>query len=109
MPAKTKEQTKKQKPEKVPVRKAAELVLIQNGRPMHYREISRVAIEQGIVRVPKGKRNPDPEKTMKTVRSFLAGEAKDGDKFVRVDDGVFDLSPKAKAQEKKAAAEAPGA
>lgn len=87
--------TKPAKPVKVPARKAAEIVLLQNGKPMHYREITRVAVEQGIVKVPKGKR-VNADKTMKTMRSFLAGSAKDGDKFVRVDDGVFDLTPAAR-------------
>jgi hypothetical protein len=85
---------KTKKPERVPVRRATEVVLLNHGKPMHYREISRKAIEQGIIKLPKGKRKADPTKTETTVRSFLCAE--EGDKFVRVGPGVFDLSPTAR-------------
>jgi hypothetical protein len=98
----------KKKVEKVPAREAARVVLLEAGRPMHYREISKQAIEQGIIRVRGGRGKPDPDKTMKTIRSFLAGSAAEGKEFVRVDSGVFDLKdrPKAKAAAAKVAAKA---
>jgi hypothetical protein len=85
---------KADKPVKVPAREAAELVLLDAGRPMHYREITKTALEQGIVRVrgANPRKKPDFDKTMKTIRSFLAGSVTEADsKFVRVDSGVFDL------------------
>lgn len=99
----------KAKEPKVPARRAAEVVLLDAGRPMHYREITRVALERGIVAVRGNPRKkPDPEATMKTIRSFLAGQAQvEGSKFVRVDSGVFDLKERqqtATAAAKKRAA-----
>lgn len=85
---------------KMPAREATDVVLLQEGKPLHYREITRKAIENGLVRVKKGKRKPDPDATMKTIRSYLC--AAEGDKFVRVAPGIFDLTPKAKAALKKA-------
>ena len=89
--------------ERIPVREATEVVLLNNGKPMHYREITRVAIEQGLVKAPKGKRKVDPDKTIKTVRSYLCSE--EGDKFVRVGPGVFRLTPAARKAIKKAQAD----
>ena len=95
----------KAKQDKLPARQAAEVVLLENGKPMHYREITRVALEQGIVKVKKG---ATPEQTEKTMRSYLAGCAQMGVKFKRVDPGVFDLKSRprkrAKSGEKKEAA-----
>lgn len=98
---------KPQKTEKVPAREAAKVVLMQAGRPMHYREITKVALEQGIIRVRGGSRKkPDPDKTMRTIRSYLC-EA-EGKEFVRIDTGVFDLKERVekatKAAKKRAAA-----
>jgi hypothetical protein len=105
--------TKKQqaKPTKVPAREAAKVVLLDAGRPMHYREITREALERGLVKVRGGgRRKPDPDKTLKTIRSFLAGSVQAEDsEFVRVDAGVFDLKDrpkKATAAAKKVAAKA---
>lgn len=87
---------KKKKPEPVSARQAAEVVLLQAGRPMHYREISKTALEQGLVRIRAG-RKPNAERTLKTIRSYLAGCA-DGSadaKFVRIEPGVFDLKDRA--------------
>lgn len=95
----------KPKVQKVPAREAAKVVLLEAGRPMHYREITQVALEQGIVKVRgNGRRRPNPEATMKTIRSFLAGTvAEDGTEFVRVDPGVFDLKPEARKKARAAA------
>ena len=84
------------KTEKLPARKAAEVVLLQNGAPMHYREITKQAIENGLVRVKKGKRKVDEGATMKTIRSYLCAE--EGARFVRVDTGIFDLTDKARKE-----------
>lgn len=87
---------KPDKPVKVPAREAAQVVLLNAGRPMHYREITREAIEQGIVKVRgSSRKKPDFEKTMKTIRSFLCEH--EGDMFVRVDSGVFDFKDRSKA------------
>ncbi|MET0604203.1 MAG: HTH domain-containing protein [Baekduia sp.] len=97
---------------KVPARKAAEVVLLDAGRPMHYREITRIALERNIVAVRGNPRKkPDPDATMKTIRSFLAGQAQDeNSKFVRVDSGIFDLKERQQtattAAKKRAAAKA---
>jgi hypothetical protein len=88
MPGKPK--TNEKSPPKVTAREAVEVVLLDAGRPMHYREIARVALERGIVKVRGGKK-PDEQATIRTVRSYLAGSAAAGDKFVRIDPGVFDL------------------
>lgn len=90
------------KPEKVPVREATEIVLLEAGKPLHYREISRKAIEGGLIKLRGGKRKADPDKVMKTVRSYLCAE--EGDKFKRVAPGIFDLTPQARAAIKKATA-----
>lgn len=82
------------KPAKVTAREAARVVLLNAGHSMHYREISREAVEQGIVRVrgKRGRAKADPVKTMKTIRSFLCESVQDPDsEFVRVDAGVYDL------------------
>lgn len=84
---------------KMPARAATDVVLLQAGKPLHYREITRQAIENGLIRVRKGKRKPDPDKTMKTVRSYLC--AAEGDKFVRVGPGIFKLTPQARKAIKK--------
>jgi hypothetical protein len=110
MPAKAPQQKTQQKKAKVPAREAAKVVLLEAGRPMHYREITQVALEQGIVKVRGGgRKKPNPDATMKTIRSFLAGTVAEEDtEFVRVDPGVFDLKPdarkKARAAAKKVAA-----
>jgi hypothetical protein len=70
--------------------KAAEVVLLSQGRPMHYTEITRVALETGVVKLT-GK---TPEATMS---AYLAKAAKAGDTFVRVEPGIFDLKARAKA------------
>lgn len=90
-PAK-KRAAKKAQLERVPARQAAVQVLEQAGRPMHYREITAVALEQGIVKVKKG---ATEEQTMRTIRSYLAGCAAEGVRFVRLDPGVFDLKDRA--------------
>jgi hypothetical protein len=93
----------KTKTEKLSKRQATDVVLLQAGKPLHYREITRIALENGLVRVKKGKRKPDPEATMKSVRSYLCAE--EGEKFVRVAPGIFNLTPQArKALKAKAAA-----
>lgn len=100
---------KKQKTQdQLPAREAATVVLFNAGRPMHYREISQVALEQGIVRVKKG---ASAGATEKTIRSYLAGCAAEGVKFKRMEPGVFDLTAaarraveKARAKEEAAAA-----
>jgi hypothetical protein len=96
---KTKTTTTK-KPKKVSAREAAEVVLLSEGRPMHYREISKVALERGIVAVRGGKR-PNPARTMKTMRSYLAGCAQQDVKFVRIEPGVFDLKDRTAKSEQK--------
>jgi hypothetical protein len=99
------------KAQKVPARQAAKVVLLEANRPMHYREITKKALEAGIVKVRGGKGKPNPEATMKTIRSYLAGCAAEGVEFVRVDAGVFAIkeSPakKVAAKKKAAAAKAP--
>lgn len=87
--------------QKMPARAAAKVVLLEAGRPMHYREIAKRAIDENLVRVRGGDplKEADPEATMKTIRSFLCGETQraergDGESdFVRVDAGVYDLRP----------------
>lgn len=100
----------KKKVAKVPVREAARIVLLESGRPMHYREIAKVAVEQGIVKVRGKRRKPKLDATVKTVRSYLAGEAaREGEgQFVRVDPGVFDIRnrKKVEAAAKRAVAKA---
>jgi hypothetical protein len=92
------------KANKVPAREAAKVVLLEAGRPMHYREITQVALEQGIVKVRGKRRKPDPDATMKTIRSYLAGSvASENTEFVRVDSGVFDLKPEARKKARAAA------
>lgn len=93
--------------EKLPARQAAEVVLIEAGKPMHYREITKQVLERSLIKVKRGHK---PEQTLKTIRSFLAGEVqKKGSKFVRVDSGVFDIRDRrtakgaATAQKQKAA------
>lgn len=85
----------------VSARDAAEVVLLAEGKALHYREISRLALERGLVKV-RGKRKPNLDRTTKTMRSYLAGCAAKGEKFVRIDPGVFDLKvrPKTKASAK---------
>jgi hypothetical protein len=88
---------------KLTAREAVKVVLPEAGRPMHYREISRAMVERGIVKVRRG---ATPEQTMKTVRSFLAGEVQDETKdaeFVRLEPGVFDLKKRPRARKRAAA------
>jgi len=87
------------KPQKVTAREAAEVVLLSEGRPMHYREISRVALERGIVAV-RGGRRPNPARTTKTIRSYLAGCVQQDVKFVRIEPGVFDLKDRTAQSDK---------
>lgn len=99
------------KPQKVSAREAARVVLLNAGRPMHYREISREAVEQGIVKVrgKHGRAKADPVKTMKTIRSYLCESVQHpGSEFVRVDTGIYDLRDRKKADAavKKVAARA---
>lgn len=63
---------------------AAEVVLLNQGRAMHYTEITRIALETGIVKLA-GK---TPAATM---GAYLAKAVLAGDTFVRVEAGVFDL------------------
>lgn len=104
---------KQVKPEKLPAREAARVVLLGAGGPMHYREITKVALEQGLVKVRgSSRRKPKFEQTVKTVRSYLAGSvAEKGSEFVRVEPGVFDFRnrKKAEAAAKKAAERAKAA
>lgn len=67
-------------------RAAVELVLLRAGRPMHYQEITRVALETGLLRTA----GETPEAT---VSAMLATRAKAGDTFVKVDPGIFNLLP----------------
>lgn len=90
----------KQKQNRMPAREATEVVLLNAGKPMHYREITRQAIESGLVRVKKGRRKVNADATMKTIRSYLCAE--EGDKFVRVGPGVFNLTAAGKRAAKKA-------
>lgn len=90
----TKGKAKAKEPErKLFAREAALVVLHDRGRPMHYREIARVAHEQDLIR-PKRTDNRVPElaKTVKTMRSYLNWQANltDGS-VVRLADGVFAL------------------
>lgn len=104
MEAKAEAATTAVKPEKVPARQAAEIVLIKAGRPMHYREITKEAIAMGIVKVRGKGRKPNEAKTMKTIRSFLC--EREGTEFIRVDQGVFDLKARAEAAAENAKAKA---
>jgi hypothetical protein len=79
--------------EPVPARKAAEVVLLEEGKPLHYQEIARLAMERKIVKVKKG---TTVDQTAKTVRSYLAGCAAENVRFVRVAPGVFDLKNRPK-------------
>lgn len=96
-PAARKRPAAKKAQEKLPARQAAVVVLERAGRPMHYREITKEALAQGIVKVKKG---ATEEATMKTIRSYLAGCAAEGVRVVRLDAGVFDLKDRAKAKAK---------
>lgn len=69
---------------------AAEIVLLQAGKALHYTEITRLALESGVLKLD-GK---TPEATMS---AYLAKAAKKGDTFVRVEPGIFDLKARAKA------------
>lgn len=79
-------------PRKPGVREAAAKVLLDEGRAMHYREITALAIERGLWE-PRGK---TPEASM---NAALAVEAKKGERFVRVAPSVFDLKERAKQPE----------
>ena len=103
MPSKSEKKTSEKatkKSRKVSAREAAEVVLLSEGRPMHYREISRVALERGIVAV-RGGRRPNPARTTKTIRSYLAGCVQQDVKFVRIEPGVFDLKDRTAPSEQK--------
>lgn len=71
-------------PRKPSGRDAAIRVLLNAGGPQHYREITRIAQESGMVEL-KGK---TPEATM---NAMLSTSAKAEDTFVKVSPGVFDL------------------
>lgn len=90
---KAKPKPAKPKAEKTSAREAAEVVLLEAGRPMHYREIAQKAVEKNLIRVKGRGRKPDVEKTTKTIRSYLAGSVQDpkNSQFVRLDPGIFDL------------------
>lgn len=70
---------------------AAEVVLLSEGRPMHYTEITRIALETGVVKL----RGLTPEATMS---AYLAKAVNAGDTFVRVDSGVFDLKARVESE-----------
>lgn len=66
-------------------KEAAEIVLLQEGGPLHYSDITVFALETGLVRM-SGK---TPENTMS---AYLSKAVVDGDTFVRVRPGEFDLA-----------------
>lgn len=65
-------------------RAAVELVLMRAGRPMHYREITRIGLQTGLIRT-------EGETPEATVSAMLATRAKAGDTFVKVEPGIFAL------------------
>lgn len=67
-------------------RAAVELVLMRSGRPMHYREITRIGLQTGLIRT-------DGETPEATVSAMLAVRAKRGDTFMKVEPGIFALLP----------------
>lgn len=77
-------------PPRMTGKRAATLILQQAGKPLHYREITRLALEGGLIKTA-GK-TPDA-----TMNAMLATAAKDGDTFVRLDPGIFDLKERATA------------
>lgn len=80
---------------------AAEVVLLNAGHAMHYTEITRIALETGIVKLA-GK---TPTATM---GAYLAKATQAGDTFVRVEAGVFDLKARVEKTDKAdAKADAP--
>lgn len=66
-------------------RQAAEVVLLNAGKAMHSSEITRLALETGIVRLD----GATPERTMS---AGLSKALKKGDTFVRVAPSIFDLT-----------------
>lgn len=72
--------------EPISQRAAVELVLMRAGRPLHYREITRIALETGLLRT-------EGETPEATVSAMLATRSKAGDTFVKVEPGIFDLLP----------------
>jgi hypothetical protein len=66
-------------------KEAAKIVLLRAGKPMHYTDITRQALESGVLKL-EGK-TPDA-----TMSAYLAKAAKKGDTFVRVAPGTFDLA-----------------
>lgn len=85
--------TKKQEPRKLFAREAAVVVLYDEGRPMHFREIAQIAHDRDLIRSrgPK-KRKPDLDRTIKTMRSYMtdASALPDGP-FVKVEPGIYQL------------------
>ena len=69
---------------------AAEVVLLNAGHAMHYTEITRIALETGIVKLA-GKT------PVATMGAYLAKATQAGDRFVRVEAGVFDLKARVEA------------
>lgn len=66
-------------------RAAVEVVLLHAGGPLHYTEITRLALESGLIKT----RGRTPKQT---IAGYLARAVRDGDRFVRVDRGVFGLA-----------------
>lgn len=67
---------------------ACEVVLINAGRPMHYKEITRVALECGLIQT----RGKTPKQTISGYLVRAAGEGDPHATFVRTGPGIFDLS-----------------
>lgn len=76
------------KPKRMSVRDAAVAVLKMKGRAMHSREITKVALEEGLWR----SNGNTPEATL---NAALAVSAKAGETFVRVAPSVYDLKERA--------------
>ena len=67
--------------------KAAQKVLTDAGRAMHYRDITRIALETGLL-VTQGK---TPEATMSAQIAVQLQEQGDASTFVRVSPGIYGL------------------
>lgn len=63
---------------------AARVVLLHAGRPLRIEEITRDALESGLLRL-------EGETPVQTISAYLAKSAKKDDVFVRVDPGTYDL------------------
>lgn len=71
-------------------REAAKAVLVREGKPLRIEEITREALEAGVVRLP----GATPVQSMS---SYLARAAKKGDTFVRIGPGTYDLKGRSRS------------